>query len=263
MKNVDLFLINLDSLQEYVSEKLKQKYKMRTPMPSDDPQVKMWNNPTGIYEFLTPYFNNEAQIIIWNNEQAAAAVSKSEVFEDCNITDYVNTPYQIHLFNHNNQFRAFMMRGGQTEENARWDFEFNFIQKQGKDFLIDNFQLNLDTPLDEDITQKALALSEFIKQPFVSLTKAEPESKKGKAIINQNKHNSKFSIINLRRAIQKTSNSNQKREFNYRWIVNGHWKQQFHPSTQTHKPKYISPYMKGDDNKPLLPPKQTIYTVKR
>lgn len=36
-----------------------------------------------------------------------------------------------------------------------------------------------------------------------------------------------------------------------RWVVSGHWRQQFYPSEGRHKPKFIPPYVKGPDSKPV------------
>lgn len=40
-------------------------------------------------------------------------------------------------------------------------------------------------------------------------------------------------------------------EWSCQWVVRGHWRDQYHPSTQTHEPKWITPYLKGPEDKPL------------
>jgi hypothetical protein len=40
--------------------------------------------------------------------------------------------------------------------------------------------------------------------------------------------------------------------WSHRWLVGGHWRQQFYPSTQSHKPVWISPHVKGPADKPLV-----------
>lgn len=42
------------------------------------------------------------------------------------------------------------------------------------------------------------------------------------------------------------------REWHHSWIVGGHWRNQWYPSANTHRPKYIAPYVKGPEDKPLL-----------
>lgn len=40
-------------------------------------------------------------------------------------------------------------------------------------------------------------------------------------------------------------------QWSCRWMVRGHWRQQFYPSDKSHRPKWILPYIKGPDDKPL------------
>lgn len=48
-----------------------------------------------------------------------------------------------------------------------------------------------------------------------------------------------------------------------RWIVSGHWRKQYYPSTEAHKPLYIAPYVKGPEDRPLKAPKSKLFVVKR
>jgi hypothetical protein len=38
----------------------------------------------------------------------------------------------------------------------------------------------------------------------------------------------------------------------HRWLVSGHWRQQWYPSTMEHRPIWISPHVKGPEDKPLV-----------
>lgn len=42
------------------------------------------------------------------------------------------------------------------------------------------------------------------------------------------------------------------REWRHRWIVRGHWRQQWYPSLGDHRPRWIHPYPKGPEGAPLL-----------
>ena len=42
------------------------------------------------------------------------------------------------------------------------------------------------------------------------------------------------------------------REWRHRWVVRGHWRNQWYPSLGDHRPKWIAPYLKGPDDAPLL-----------
>ena len=52
-------------------------------------------------------------------------------------------------------------------------------------------------------------------------------------------------------------------EWQCQWLVRGHWRQQFYPSAGRHVPRWIAPYIKGPDDKPMKPPQRTVFAVKR
>lgn len=44
------------------------------------------------------------------------------------------------------------------------------------------------------------------------------------------------------------------RTYRVRWVVGGHWRQQWYPSQETHRPRYIDAYVKGPEGAPLKVP---------
>lgn len=48
-----------------------------------------------------------------------------------------------------------------------------------------------------------------------------------------------------------------------RWIVRGHFREQWYPREDRHKTKFIEPYDKGPADKPLKVPQHTVYKVDR
>lgn len=76
---------------------------------------------------------------------------------------------------------------------------------------------------------------------------------------------SNIRVIQLRRAEQREGESSQgdSPEWSCRWIVGGHWRNQYHPSNGGHVPTWILPYVKGPEDKPLKVPTQTVYQVSR
>lgn len=71
-------------------------------------------------------------------------------------------------------------------------------------------------------------------------------------------------VVHLRKRAPSESHGEQggAPEWSHRWIVRGHWRQQFYPTTNTHRPVFIEPYVKGPEGKPLLP-KQVQFAVDR
>jgi len=41
-------------------------------------------------------------------------------------------------------------------------------------------------------------------------------------------------------------------EWSHRWIVDGHWRNQWHPAEKKHQPVWIAPHVKGPEDKPLV-----------
>jgi hypothetical protein len=61
-------------------------------------------------------------------------------------------------------------------------------------------------------------------------------------------------VVTLRRKTA-TGGSNdeaQEVEWSHRWVVRGHWRRQWHPRLQSHRPIWINEHVKGPDDKPLL-----------
>ena len=52
-------------------------------------------------------------------------------------------------------------------------------------------------------------------------------------------------------------------EWNCQWLVRGHWRQQYYPSTGERRPLWIEPYVKGPDDKPFKAPVETVFAVNR
>ena len=53
-----------------------------------------------------------------------------------------------------------------------------------------------------------------------------------------------------------------RRDWTHRWIVSGHWRNQWHPSIRQHRVQWISPYTKGPDDKPLVL-RRKVYKLER
>ncbi len=52
-------------------------------------------------------------------------------------------------------------------------------------------------------------------------------------------------------------------EWSCQWVVSGHWRQQWYPSLNANQPRWVMPYIKGPPEKPLKPPRATIFAVIR
>jgi hypothetical protein len=71
-------------------------------------------------------------------------------------------------------------------------------------------------------------------------------------------------VIQLRRrSPATTSGTAEQRDYSCRWLVRGHWRNQFYPSSKSHRPRFIPAYVKGPDDKPLKSTKSSIFAVVR
>lgn len=59
-------------------------------------------------------------------------------------------------------------------------------------------------------------------------------------------------VIRLRRAAHAPGPGESEREYRHTWIVRGHWRQQWYPSREVHRPVWIAPHVKGPEGAPLL-----------
>jgi hypothetical protein len=60
-------------------------------------------------------------------------------------------------------------------------------------------------------------------------------------------------VFTLRRAkTPQYEGEQQEVAWSHRWMVNGHWRNQWYPSEKVHRQIWIAPFIKGPDNKPLI-----------
>lgn len=61
-------------------------------------------------------------------------------------------------------------------------------------------------------------------------------------------------VIELRKTTSESRSTEEPGfvDWRHRWIVDGHWRNQYRPSTGDHVPTWIAPYVKGPEDKPLL-----------
>jgi hypothetical protein len=71
-------------------------------------------------------------------------------------------------------------------------------------------------------------------------------------------------VVRLRRE-RSTHNGEPQYEINYthRWIVEGHWRNQWYPSAQIHRQIYIADYEKGPEGAPLVVKPNRVYNFNR
>lgn len=105
----------------------------------------------------------------------------------------------------------------------------------------------------------------FLSQPLVMRSVAPIQRQARKRAARAGLEAPLLRIIQLRQPVRQKRDTGrgQPGEWNWQWIVRGHWRHQFYSSLQSHKLKWIAPYVKGPEGKPLKRPSITIFNVVR
>jgi hypothetical protein len=60
-------------------------------------------------------------------------------------------------------------------------------------------------------------------------------------------------VIRLRREATEVSEpSGEPGNWTHRWIVSGHWRNQWYPASEVHRQIWVSPFVKGPESLPLV-----------
>jgi hypothetical protein len=108
------------------------------------------------------------------------------------------------------------------------------------------------------------ALWALMAEPYVSVEAWRPDraslrraQRSGVAAVDG------LRVITLRRPPRRGhSDAQQAVDWSHRWIVNGHWRRQWYPAVAEHRLRYILPYVKGPDDRPLVV-KDTVFALRR
>jgi hypothetical protein len=112
------------------------------------------------------------------------------------------------------------------------------------------------------VSRRWLAMFHFMRLPFVDSTEHQHSRATRRQAIRENRDLPQIRVVHLRKRESKVMQAEHEHEWHHQWIVRGHWRRQWYPREDSHKPVYVSPYLKGDPNKPLLS-RPVVYKVVR
>lgn len=98
-------------------------------------------------------------------------------------------------------------------------------------------------------------------QPLALTTDQQPDRAARKRAARGRYKPKPVRVIELRRPAH-SGPGDGSREFHHQWIVRGHWRQQWYPARQVHRPVWIAPHIKGPEGAPLLGGEK-VYAWKR
>jgi hypothetical protein len=102
----------------------------------------------------------------------------------------------------------------------------------------------------------------LMQQPLADITEIEPDRAARKRLARVGREPAMVRVIGLRRPKNSAGPGNGDREYHHQWIVRGHWRQQWHPKRQVHRPVWIAPHIKGPEGAPLIGGEK-VYALKR
>lgn len=124
-----------------------------------------------------------------------------------------------------------------------------------------NFQANADEAT-RTIRKFLLSFFAFISQTISSVETVLPSRGLRKhSPIPQDRQ--LIRIVTLRKRAVGPAGQERHIDYQHRWMVQGHWRNQYYRSTRSHSPIFIAAYIKGPDGKPLLTPRTPILDVSR
>ena len=92
----------------------------------------------------------------------------------------------------------------------------------------------------------------LMQQPLARVDETVPDRAARKRLRRVGQESAPVRVIRLRRPERGEAGGSSDREYHHQWIVRGHWRQQWYPSREVHRPVWIAPHVKGPEGAPLL-----------
>lgn len=104
----------------------------------------------------------------------------------------------------------------------------------------------------------------WMRQQILVPRREQPERHARKRIQKLGaRHDETIDVVLLRKAQRVEPESTTLVDWQCRWVVAGHWRNQYHPTTRSYQLKWIIPYLKGPADKPFKAPSEKVYAVVR
>lgn len=103
----------------------------------------------------------------------------------------------------------------------------------------------------ESYWRPLLSLLRLMQQYISTREKYQPSRPVRRRMQREDMRQTDVTVIRLRRPRSKQTHEGEHIEYSHRFIVNGHWRNQWFPSLNHHRQIYISDYVKGPEDKPL------------
>jgi len=103
----------------------------------------------------------------------------------------------------------------------------------------------------------------FINQRLIGSSRERPSRAARRRALQTGRPLPEINVVILRKRTYAGTGAHRDVEWACQWIVRGHWRQQWMPASQQHQPRWIAPYWKGPEDKPVKSPERTLFAVVR
>ena len=111
---------------------------------------------------------------------------------------------------------------------------------------------------------RVLAKAQFMNEEIVSLERERLPRGERRRLARNGESEPDVLRVALRRKKGERYGPERLVDWKHRWLVSGHWRNQYLPGTGEHRPTYVAPYIKGPDDKPFKGSAATkVYHVTR
>lgn len=129
--------------------------------------------------------------------------------------------------------------------------------------------------IDQQVHEKSNTLTKTLKTFFVLIKQEIPRTERQSASRQQRRRVERaiptgivpeVKVVTLRKEQAgrniEPDEETEARAWTHRWVVTGHWRNQYYPSTHEHKPLWITEHIKGPDHLPIIV-KDTVFRWQR
>jgi hypothetical protein len=92
----------------------------------------------------------------------------------------------------------------------------------------------------------------LMQQQLALVEEVRPDRAARKRLLRAGREPASVRVIHLRRPASASNAGASDREYHHQWIVRGHWRQQWYPAREVHRPVWIAPHIKGPEGAPLI-----------
>jgi len=113
-----------------------------------------------------------------------------------------------------------------------------------------------------EIAKQVVTTWNLMSQPLAVNAEARYDRASIRRLAREGKQPAPVRVISLRRPPGESTGGSSERGHHHQWVVRGHWRQQWYPARQVHRPVWIAPHIKGPEGAPLLGGEK-VYALRR